>query len=141
MNFARVLFSISILLTFPIECFVSREVSVYCATVLKCTEDFQNVYGKKTPILCVKPYRICSQNKISHFYNIFSGKFQITCQVIQLSFSFHMFNLFAFQIINFRLLRLNCIDINQPIRLNMKKNPIQPMKLVKTMTSIPLKSH
>lgn len=26
MNFARVLFSISILLTFPIECFVSREV-------------------------------------------------------------------------------------------------------------------
>lgn len=27
MNFSRVLFSISILLTFPIECFVSREVS------------------------------------------------------------------------------------------------------------------
>lgn len=27
MNFARVLFSVSILLTFPIECFVSREVS------------------------------------------------------------------------------------------------------------------
>lgn len=26
MNFSRVLFSISILLTFPIECFVSREV-------------------------------------------------------------------------------------------------------------------
>lgn len=33
MNFARVLFSVSILLTFPIECFVSREVyfhSQYC---------------------------------------------------------------------------------------------------------------
>lgn len=28
MNFARVLFSVSILLTFPIECFVSREVRV-----------------------------------------------------------------------------------------------------------------
>jgi len=28
MNFSRVLFSISILLTFPIECFVSREVSI-----------------------------------------------------------------------------------------------------------------
>lgn len=27
MNFARVLFSVSILLTFPIECFVSREVN------------------------------------------------------------------------------------------------------------------
>lgn len=27
MNFSRVLFSVSILLTFPIECFVSREVS------------------------------------------------------------------------------------------------------------------
>lgn len=30
MNFSRVLFSISILLTFPIECFVSREVSFGC---------------------------------------------------------------------------------------------------------------
>lgn len=29
MNFSRVLFSISILLTFPIECFVSREVSFW----------------------------------------------------------------------------------------------------------------
>lgn len=30
MNFSRVLFSISILLTFPIECFVSREVYFSC---------------------------------------------------------------------------------------------------------------
>lgn len=29
MNFGRVLFSVSILLTFPIECFVSREVCIY----------------------------------------------------------------------------------------------------------------
>lgn len=34
MNFSRVLFSISILLTFPIECFVSREVRVWCSLIL-----------------------------------------------------------------------------------------------------------
>lgn len=33
MNFARVLFSISILLTFPIECFVSREVSQFLYSI------------------------------------------------------------------------------------------------------------
>lgn len=39
MNFARVLFSVSILLTFPIECFVSREVN--CNTKIVTVKKFQ----------------------------------------------------------------------------------------------------
>lgn len=44
MNFARVLFSVSILLTFPIECFVSREVGggreIYLRIANRCGNFF-----------------------------------------------------------------------------------------------------